>query len=116
MKRTATYGDLFAFLRNHERMLRSTDPFFLVKRFLNRVGNEAEPIISILEGFGAYDDVEVLLNAAERIGPGTPLTAAVETPFQYAVRNELYVYQEGSQWGEPDINMAMEQMTKGNRG
>lgn len=110
MTAEATYGDLFAYLRTHQRSFRGPDSFFLVKRFLGRMGIAAQPIIDVLEGFGGYDDIEVVMNAAGRIRADTPLTAAVETPFQYAIRHELFVYPEGCQWGEPDITAALQRM------
>jgi len=113
MSKNPTYGDLFAYLRNHQRELRSPDPYFLVKRFLSEHGIVADSIIHVLEGFGGYDDTEVLMNAVGRIPADTPLVADVETPEAFAIRNGLHVYDENDGWSYPDLNAALTMMMMG---
>ena len=105
-----TYGDLFAFLRNQQSGGRSPDPHFLTKRFLSEHHLPHTRIIEVLEGFGGYGDEDILWNAAIRIPSDTSLLEDVETPMEYAIRKELYVYNGSSGWGEPDINSALEMM------
>ena len=104
-----TYGHLYAFLRKHESDMRSSDPHFWTKRFLSEHHLPHSRIIEVLEGFGGYDDEEVLWNASARIPSDTSLLEDVETPMEYAIRKELYVY-NGSSWSEPDTNSALEMM------
>lgn len=111
-----TYGDLFAFLRNHKSGLRSSDPHFQTKRFLSEHHLSHPRIIEVLEGFGGYDDEEILWNAAIRIPSDTCLLEDVETPMEYAIRKELYVLNGNSGWGEPDINAALAMMMEARHG
>ena len=107
---SATYGSLFAYLENHEQEMRSTDPHFLTRRYLSQQQLKDDRIIEILEGFGGYDDGEVLLNVVGRIDPDTLLIEDVETPAEYAARNDLFVYSPDNSWAELDLNTAMVQM------
>jgi len=50
---------------------RTTDPFFHTRHFLREHVVPAPRVIEILEGFGGYDDQEVLLNAATGSRPQT---------------------------------------------
>ena len=111
-----TYGDLFAYLRDHKQTLRTANPHYLVKRFLSLHLLPHSRIIEVLEGFGGYDDEEVLWNAAIRIPSDTGLLEDVETPVEYAIRQELYVYNGNSGWEEPDINSALAMMMEERHG
>ena len=102
-----TYGHLYAFLRKHESDIRGPDPHFWTKRFLSEHHIRHDRILEILAGFGGYDDEEVLWNVVNRVPDSKGLLEDVETPVEYAIRKELYVF-NGSSWGEPDINSALE--------
>jgi hypothetical protein len=111
-----TYGSLFAYLENHQQESRSTDPHFLTRRFLSEHHLKHDRIIEILEGFGGYDDGEVLLNVVEKIDRNTSLWAEVETPMEYALRNRLFLYTDDNGWSEPDLNLATLMMLEAKRG
>ena len=55
-------------------------------------------------------------NAAARIPSDTGLLEDVETPVEYAIRQELYVYNGNSGWEEPDINSALAMMMEERHG
>jgi len=109
----ATYGDLFEYLLGQDSS-RNTDPFLNTRRFLREHSVPANRVVEILEGFGGYDDQEVILNATSKIPPATPLSEDVETPAEFAIRNDLWVY-NGSEHGEPDLNAAIEMMMEASR-
>jgi hypothetical protein len=101
-----TYGSLFAYLENHQQDSRSTDPHFLTRRFLSEHHLKYDRIIEVLEGFGGFDDLEVVLNVVGKIDPNTSLWAEVETPMEYALRHRLFLYTDDNGWSEPDLNLA----------
>ena len=108
----ATYGDLFEYLLGQDAS-RNTDPFLNTRRYLREHNVPAHRVIEILEGFGGYDDQEVIWNAATKIPPATLLTDDVETPAEFAIRNDLWVY-NGTAHGEPDLNSAIQMMMEAN--
>ena len=109
--KTATYGDLFDYLLEQDNS-RNTDTFLNTRRFLREHSIPANRVIEILEGYGGYDDQEVIWNTASKIPPNTPLSEDVETPAEFAIRHDLWVYNAAGH-GEPDLNAAIEMMMEG---
>lgn len=85
-----TYGTLFTYLKNRIRKKQSAEPFHLVHEFSALHGVDPDALAPILQGFGGYDDLEVLFNVVGRIPEEALLGSPVETPEQYAVRHGLY--------------------------
>jgi hypothetical protein len=112
--RRATYGDLFDYLSGQDTQ-RNTDPFLNTRRFLREHSVPATRVIEILEGFGGYDDQEVLWNAASKIPLDTPLSQDLETPAECAIRNDLWI-SNGNGFGEPDLNAAIQMMEANKHG
>ena len=120
-----TYGDLYLFIEKKfaKRVKREhRDAFFYTKQFLeeNHVPNPSR-IIQILSDFGAAQDLEVLWNVAERIPDTTDITEDIETPVEYAIRNNYYCRWHEGMWvsckrGDtgymPDLNKANERMSQ----
>jgi hypothetical protein len=112
--KTATYGDLFDYLSG-QGTRRNTDSFLNTRRFLREHGVPSTRVIEILEGFGGYDDQEVLWNAASKIPLDTTLSQDVETPAEFGIRHDLWV-SNGNGFGEPDLNAAIEMMEANKHG
>ncbi len=116
-----TYGDLFAHLNDCIEKKESAEPFHLVRRWSERHGFDANGIIPILEGFGGYDDHEVLFNVIRRIPAETAIGSDVETAEQMAIREGFYCRWEDGQWtlcsadhpdATPDLNRALFELMK----
>ncbi len=117
-----TYGTLFTYLKNRIRKKESAEPFHLVRQFTARHGVDADGLIPILEGYGGYDDGEVLLNVVDRIPEEAQVGHPVESPEQYAVRNGLFCRRADGGLVEcsadaptatPDLNRAVALMSAG---
>jgi hypothetical protein len=116
-----TYGDLYAYLNNRIENKKSAEPFHLVQQFSALHGFDANGIIPILEGFGGYDDHEVLFNVIRRIPAETAIGSDVETAEQVARRKGFYCRWADGQWNEcsaehpdamPDLNRALFELMK----
>ena len=75
---TITFSDLYAYLDENIQDKASTDPHHLVREFSERQGLDADALIPILEGFGGYDDHEVLFNVVGRIQEDTVIGRPIE--------------------------------------
>ena len=116
-----TYGDLYAYLNNRIENKKSAEPFYLVQQFSELHGFDANGIIPILEGFGGYDDMEVLFNVIRRIPAETAIGSDVETAEKLAVRKGFHCRWADGQWKEcsadhpdamPDLNRALFELMK----
>ena len=123
MSNKITYGDLYLFIeksfaKKYKR--EHKEAFFYTKKFLeeNNVINISR-IIQILSDFGAAQDIEILWNVADKVSDDTPITQDIETPIEYAIRNEYYCRWHEGMWvrckkGDngfmPDINEAYKKM------
>ena len=117
-----TYGTLFNYLKNRIRKKESAEPFHLVREFSALHGVDADGLIAILEGYGGYDDLEVLFNVVGRIPEEAKIGHPMETPEQYAVRNGLFCRRADGGLVEcsadaptatPDLNRAVALMSAG---
>lgn len=118
-----TYGDLYLYIEKQfaKRTKREhRESFFYTKKFLdtNHIPNPSR-IIQILSDFGAAQDLEVLWNVAEKISDNTKLTEDIETPVEYAIRNNYYCRWHEGMWvrckktdigASPDLNTAYRKM------
>ena len=118
-----TYGDLYIFIEKSfakRKVRKNKQPFFYTKKFLeeNSVSNPSR-IIQILSDFGAAQDIEVLWNVAEKISDSTNLDKDIETPVEYALRNNYYCKWHEGMWvrckkedkgAVPDLNTAYTKM------
>lgn len=92
-----TYGTLFTHLKKRIRKKASTERFHLVREFSGHHGVDADGLIAILEGYGGYDDGEVLLNVVDRISDhakiGHPVASMLdEQPHSPCLYNALVNY------------------------
>lgn len=92
-----TFGDLYRHLADNLHNKNSDEPFRLVRQFTARHGVDADGLIPILEGYGGYDDGEVLLNVMYRIPEETvirfPLASILdEQPHSPCLYNALVNY------------------------
>lgn len=97
-----TYGDLYLFIekkfasRNKRENIHA---FIYTKKFLetHNIYNPSR-IIQILSDFGAASDLEVLWNVAEKIPDDTDIGKDIETPIEYAIRNNYYCKWHEGMW------------------
>jgi hypothetical protein len=115
-KAQPTFGDLYRYLSDSVEKKEAAKPFHLVRRFSDRHAVDADALIPILEGFGGYDDMEVLFNVMDRIPPEIEIGSDVETAEKVAVREGFYCRWEDGQWtlcsadhpdATPDLNRAL---------
>ena len=118
-----TYGDLYLFIEKKfaSRTKRENiHGFVYTKRFLEKhhIPNPSR-IIQILSDFGAASDLEVLWNAADKIPDNTNIEKDIETPIEYAIRNNYYCKWHEGMWvrckkedkgSMPDISTAYKRM------
>lgn len=114
-----TYGDLYLYIEKQfaKRVKREhKESFFYTKKFLNanHIKNPSR-IIQILSDFGAAQDIEILWNVAEKIPDSTNIEKDIETPIEYAIRNDYYCRWHEGMWvrckkehngAMPDLNTA----------
>lgn len=74
-----TFGDLYAYLDENIHDKTSTERLHFVREFSARHGVDADGLIAILEGYGGYDDGEVLFNVVDRIPEETVIGSPIET-------------------------------------
>lgn len=79
MNSPTTYGTLFTQLKKRIRKKASSERFHLVREFSGHHGVDADGLIAILEGYGGYDDGEVLLNVVDRIPDHAQIGHRVES-------------------------------------
>jgi len=118
-----TYGDLYLYIEKKFATRTNRDNkehFYYTKKFLNKyhIPNPSR-IIQVLSDFGAASDLEILWNVAERISDDTLLTKDIETPVEFALRNEYYTKWHEGMWvrcnkndigAMPDLNTAYRRM------
>ena len=115
-----TYGDLYDYL---EDIVKQTEEdltdYYYVLRFCTHNKIESERLLQILHDFGGHNDIEVLLNLPRCIKYDIPITKDIETPVEYAIRNNLYAKFYEGMWVRckandagsiPDLNTAYQQM------
>jgi hypothetical protein len=114
-----TYGDLYLYIEKKfaTRTNRNNKKhFYYTKKFLSKydIPNPSR-IIQVLSDFGASSDLEILWNAADKINDNTLLTKDIETPVEFALRNEYYTKWHEGMWvrcnkndigAMPDLNTA----------
>lgn len=119
-----TYGDLYLFLEKHfaqrQKRPRNVEPFFLTKQFCNTYHiNNPSRIVQILSDFGASNDIEVLWNVVEMIPDETPIDKDIDTPVEFAIKNDLYTKWHEGMWvrckkddkgSMPDLNTAYQKL------
>jgi hypothetical protein len=117
-----TYGHLYDYIEK-ELSKNSSDieAFIFTKSFCEDHHVNATKLISILIGFNAHNDIEVLVNVSERISADTPINQDIETPVEFAIRNNLYSRYHEGMWVRckqndkgsiPDLNTAYVKMFK----
>jgi hypothetical protein len=115
-----TYGDLYDYL---EEVVKQTEEdltdYSYVIGFCTKYNIESKRLLQILYDFGGHSDIEVILNLPKFIRYDTPITKDVETPVEYAIRNNLYARFHEGMWVRckkndngsiPDLNTAYQQM------
>lgn len=112
------YGDLFDYLElNKDR----SNNYYYTEKFCRDNGVDSERLILILYDFGGHNDAEVLYNVVGKIKRSKNLSDEIETPVEFALRNNLYCRwhegmwvscKKGSKDARIDLNKANELMFK----
>ncbi len=97
-----TYGDLYLYIEKKfaKKIKREhKEAFHYTKEFLqlHHIPNPSR-IIQILSDFGAASDIEILWSVVSRIKDSTEMTKDIETPVEYALRNEYYTRWHEGMW------------------
>lgn len=116
-----TYGDLYDYLESKlaKKSSKSINNFHYTLEFcsLNKV--DTERLLKILYDFGGHNDLQIFLNVSRSIGDETPITKDIETPIEYAIRNNYYAKFHEGMWVRcrkndngsiPDLNTAYQKM------
>jgi hypothetical protein len=122
-----TYGHFYDFLDKKLSAHKSLDklkPFDITKIFCEDNHINFSKLHKTLNGFGAYNDIEVLANVSPFISDDTSILKDLETPEEYAIRNKYYTKFHEGMWvrckeGDigymPDLNMAYMKMFNSKR-
>lgn len=109
------FESLYSFIEDNFHHRDHADPHKLVKKFANSYGLDSDRIIKILKGFGGHNDFEVVLNVPDRIPGEVDIEENIETPEEFAIKNNLYCKWKDGKWVEceksddnsmPDLNRA----------
>jgi hypothetical protein len=117
-----TYGHLYDYLEKElSKNNSSLEAFVFTKSFCEDNHVNSTRLIGILQGFNAHNDIEVLINVIEYISTDTPINQDIETPTEFAIRNNLYARFHEGMWVRckqndkgsiPDLNTAYTKMFK----
>ena len=116
-----TYGDLYDYL---ESILKNSETeelsdYYYTLKFCESNQILPDRLLQILFDFGGHNDIEILLNLPSSINEDTPITKDIETPVEYAIRNNLYARFHEGMWVRckksdkgsiPDLNTAYQKM------
>ena len=117
----ASYGDLFKYLEFkivHEREIYISN-FYHTQKFCEARNLDTERIVLTLYDFGGHNDVQILYNVVGKIDKSLDLDAEIETPVEFAIRNNLYrrwhegmwvSCKKGAEGAMVDLNKANEMM------
>jgi len=116
-----TYGHLFKYIA--ENLDSKSDlyigNFYFTETFCKEHDIDSQRIVLILYDFGGHNDVEVIHNVVGKIRPEVLLNDEVETPVEYAIRNNFYCKWHEGMWvrckkgdigARADLNLAQAKM------
>lgn len=92
------FQDLYDFIENNWDRADKSNKWSIVELFAEKNNFDKKRIISILEGFGAYNDQEVIFNVFDRIPGEFKIDQELETPKQFAEKNNLYCRWKDGAW------------------
>lgn len=121
-----TYGNLYDYLESKldKHISKKTiNNFHYTLEFcrLNKI--ESDRLLKILYDFGGHNDLQILLNVPSSISDETLIDKEIETPVEYAVRNNYYAKFHEGMWVRckkndigsiPDLNTAYQKMSEKN--
>lgn len=124
-----TYGDLYIYLEKYfiQRQNRNIEleDFSLTKNFckINNISNVSR-LIQILSDYGASNDIEIIWNVTEMIPDDTPINKDLDTPIEFALKNNYYTKWHEGMWVKckkndigsmPDLNTATQKLYEINK-
>ena len=115
-----TYDDLYSYIElSLETATKKVSNFFYTLKFCKQNNIQVDRLLKILYDFGGHNDLEIILNVSRFISKDTPINKDIETPIEYAIRNNLYTRFHEGMWvrckksnkgAVPDLNTAYQQM------
>lgn len=106
---------LYNYLESHMYDRDKEHPLYLVKKFCEFYELPFDRIKKIVNDFGGFTDTEILLNVVHKISGDREIELDIETPVEFAERNNLYCKWHTGGWisckkedsgSTPDLNAA----------
>jgi|688.fasta_scaffold684966_1 hypothetical protein len=116
-----TYGDLYNYLESKliKQNPKTINNFHYTLEFCQANGIQTDRLFKILYDFGGHNDLQIILNVSVAIGDDTPISKEIETPVEFAIRNNYYARFHEGMWvrckkndngSMPDLNTAYQKM------
>jgi len=109
------FEDLYSFIEDHFYDRDKESPLYLVSKFCETYNLDFDRVKKIVSDFGGFNDVEVLLNVMTSVPGEQEIDISIETPAEFAERNNLYCKWHMGGWvscdkeekgSMPDLNKA----------
>lgn len=109
------FETLYNYVENHMYDRDKDHPLYLVKQFCEFYGLPFDRIKKIVNDFGGFTDAEILFNVVNKVPGDKEIDLNIETPAEFAERNNLYCKWHKGSWVEcesseegamPDLNRA----------
>ena len=95
------FESLYSFIEdNFGARNQGKEPLHLVRRFCETYSLDFDRMKKIVYDFGGHDDVEVILNVPNSIPGDCEIDLNIETPVEFAERNNLYCKMQDGKWVE----------------
>ncbi len=116
------FESLYSFIEDNFGRRDHNMPHFLLKEFCETYKLDFNRLKKIVSDFGGHNDVELILNVPNSIDGDSLIDYSIETPVEFAERNNLYCKWHNGGWvpcdkadedAMPDLNRAHIMMSTG---
>jgi len=113
------FEDLYSFIEDRFYDRDKESPLYLVGKFCETYNLNFNRLKKIVSDFGGHNDLEVILNVVSNVPGEQEIDMSIETPAEFAERNNLYCKWHTGGWvpcdkadknAMPDLNRAYEKM------
>ena len=113
------YQDLYAYIEHNIVHRDHNVPHYLLKQFCEKNNLDFPRLQKIVSDFGGHNDIEIVLNVPDSIPDDFDINVDIETPVEFAKKNNLYCKWHEDKWipcdkadkdAMPDLNTAYEIM------
>jgi hypothetical protein len=113
------FEDLYSFIEDRFYDRDKESPLYLVSKFCETYNLNFNRLKKIVSDFGGHNDLEVILNVVSNVPGEQEIDMSIETPAEFAERNNLYCKWHTGGWvpcdkadknAMPDLNRAYEKM------